>query len=688
MGIATGWLWVVLAMASATPPAPSAEAVCGLSALHTAEQAFFGEKDRYDRPAVVGFLPLPCSDGTRPPAPESHSVGGCQFIFTVREAGSGTDAAFTLEARGVTPNTRDLRFLLDGRDGVITHAGSNTRAAPVDCEAWAKTADPLFRYHAIGREFDCLGGPYAPEHPCTEALTQLVDLTREGVGVARMEYAAHPTARELYPLSPPTPAMLLCGVTATPQQRAQLVDRLSRQQQLRDAVLVPYCHPEGLRVALPRLLQGGACPGPQCLALMSRAQNIRLPERLGILEGRAEPLARWLWDQPTAVQRDFLSQAADLPAQRVDALLRLRKGEWPSLQTLQEGSFTPLENAWFDQVRREHPALFPLRDIVLEIREEGSASPAAFKRWSEGTPCFELVHVTDLAMTAERLHALANAEARCPGEAIPILSRHLRRLPSTELMRVLDPLPPAHLHMLRDELSLYLPARAEALFDWVMERDIGLLDGMTATPAIVTKLLSPSHVNRLGGREAVLDLLLGSRRSPRITLTDAALLLVMTEALKGAPSAARVRNVSEKSLNPVQKQLLLSDALRARDSRIQAAAAAGFAAWNDATSIPAPAAQACLAEARDTLACLETQSKGLGPPPPGPRPLTPGAPSTVLPTPIEAWCTRFDEHVATCPTACGGALPGPSVLARLASIAGEPPPTPPDGLRACTLAQP
>ncbi|RKH24529.1 hypothetical protein D7V77_20615, partial [Corallococcus sp. CA041A] len=590
--------------------------MCGLSALYTAEHAFFGEKDRYDLPAAVGFLPLPCADGTRPPAPESHSVGGCQFVFTVLEAGRAPDTTLKLEARGVTAGTQDLRFRMEGHERVITRTDANARVAPVDCEAWAKTADPLFRYHAIGRRFDCTGGPYAPEHPCTEALTQLVGLTREGVGVARMEYAAHPTARELYPLSPPTPAMLLCGVTATPQQRVQLAERLARQQQLMDAVLVPYCHPEGLRVALPRLFQEGACPGPRCLALMSHAQRIRLPERLGILEGRAEPLARWLWDQPAPVQRDFLSQAAALPFPRVEALLSLRKGEWPSLAALQENAFTPLENAWFDQVRREHPSLFPLHDIGLELQELGTASPAAFKLWSEGTPCFELFYATDMAMSAERLRALASAEVRCPGEAIPILSRHLRQLPSTEMMSVLEPLSPAHLRMLRDDLGLYLPGRAEALVDWVMERDIGLLDGLFATPAVVTKLLAPPHVDRLGGREAVLDLLLDSRRSPHITLTEAALLLVMTEALKGAPSAARVRNVSEQYILPAQKQLLLSDALRARDSRIQAAAAAGLAAWKESSGIPAPAARACLAEARLTLACLATQAKHLGPPPP------------------------------------------------------------------------
>ncbi|NOK39212.1 hypothetical protein HMI49_39155, partial [Corallococcus exercitus] len=620
MGIATGWLWVVLAMASGASPDPSAEAVCGLSALYAAERAFFGEKDRHDlRPAAVGFLPLPCTDGTRPPAPNDHSVGGCRFVFTVLEASGVPDPVLKLEARGMTPDTQGLRFLMEGLEGVITRAGPDARVAPVDCEAWAKQADPLFRYHAIVSEFDCIGGPYAPEHPCTEALTQLVGLAREGVGVARMEYAAHPTARELYPLTPPTPAMLLCGVTATPQQRGQLVERLARQKQLLDAVLTAPCQPEGLRVALPRLFQEGACPGPQCLALMSLAQRIRLPERTTILEGRAGPLVQWLWGQPATVQRDFLSQAVDLPSDRIDALLRLRKGEWPNLQSLQRDPFTPLENAWFDQVRREHPSLSTLQDIVRELQEQGTASTAAFKLWTEATPCSELSYANDMAMSAARLLAIANTEVRCPGEPLSILSRHIAKLPPGELIGVLQPLPVAHLRMLRNELGLDNPARAEALFDWVMERDTGLLDGLAATPAVVKKLLTPPHADRLGGREAVLDLLLDWQRSPRITPTNEGMFFLMAEALKGTPSAARVRNVAERNLRPEDRQRLLSGILRSQDPRLQAAAAAGAADWKASSGITAPAAQACLAEARVTLECMATQSSALGPPPPGTR---------------------------------------------------------------------
>ncbi|AFE04138.1 hypothetical protein COCOR_01549 [Corallococcus coralloides DSM 2259] len=688
MGIATGWLWVVLAMASGARPDPSAEAMCELSALYTAERSFFGEKDRYDIPAVVGFLPLPCADGTRPPAPDAHSVGGCQFVFTVLEAGRAPDATLKLEARGVTPATRNLRFLLDGRDALITRADSNARVAPVDCDDWRRAADPLLRYHELAGEYDCVTGPYPKEHPCTEALTQLVNLARKGVGVARKEYDAHPTARELYPLSPPTPAMLLCGVTASSQQRAQHADLLSSQGSLLDVVLQPGCRDAGLRAGIPLLFRDGACPGPHCLELVRLAQRLRLPERLGVLEGRAESLVTWLWTQPAALQHDFLRAATDRGSDRVDALLLLRNGAWPSLQALTTPPLTPLENAWLERAHREHPTLAPLLGLLREQQRSHPATDTDFEAWARTVPCRQLHDARDLALSATRLRAIAQAQSRCPGDAVYVLSRHVAKLSPRELIDVLQPLTAAELRMLHTELGLSDPARAEALLDWVMERDTGLLDGLTATPAVVTKLLTPPHANRLGGREAVLDLLLDFQRSPRITPTDEGMLHLMTEALKGTPSAARVRNIAERNLSPEDRQRLLSGMLRARDPRLQAAAAAGAADWKASDGITAPAARACLAEARVTLECMATRSRPLGPPPPGVRQFFFGCgtgpqPPPAPPAPIETWCTRFDELVASCRTACGGALPGPSELALLASIAGEPPPTAPDGLRAC-----
>ncbi|MBN9687677.1 MULTISPECIES: hypothetical protein [unclassified Corallococcus] len=677
-------------MASATRPDPSAEAVCGLSALHTAEQAFFGEKDRHDIPAVVGFLPLPCTDGTRPAAPDSHSVGGCQFVFTVLEAGRAPDTTLKLEARGVTLATRNLRFLLDGRDGFITRADSNAHVAPVDCEAWRRAADPLLRYHELVGEYDCVTGPYAPTHPCTEALTQLVNLASQGVGVARKEYDAHPTARELYPLSPPTPAMLLCGVTASAQQRAQHADLLSSQGRLLDAVLQPGCRDAGLRVGIPLLFRDGACPGPRCLELMTLAQRLGLPERFSVLEDRASLLVQWLWDQPTTFQRDFLRTTTERGSDRIDALMLLRKGTRPSVLALTAPPLTSLEMEWLERAHREHPALSPIVELLREQQRGRPASEAAFQDWARTVPCAQLHDAHDLAPTPARLRVIAQAQSRCPQDAIAVLSRHVATLSPAQVIDVLGPLTVEPLRLLRVNLGLGSPERAEALFDWVMARDPSLLEGLATTPAIAAKLLTPAYAERMGGREAVLDLLLDPQRSPHVAPTYDALVFVMAEALKGTPSAARVRNVAERNLRPEDRQRLLSGILRAGDPRLQAAAAAGAADWNDASGISPSAARACLAEVRVTLECMATQSRPLGPPPPGTRQFFFGCGMGPQPppAPIEAWCTRFDERVASCPTTCGGALPGPSELALLASIAGEPPPTAPEGLRACTPAHP
>ncbi|RKG72482.1 hypothetical protein, partial [Corallococcus terminator] len=328
MGFTAGVLSLVLVAATGVPSDPSAEALCVLSGLYTTQRSYHSEKDRYTfQPATAGYIPLPCIDGSRPPAPESNAIGGCRYLFTVLEAGTDVNA-LRLEARGVKPDTKDRVFLLDARNGFVTRPGSNDRVDPADCETWSREMDPLQRYHALVGRHDCMEGPYAPEHPCTEALTELANLARAGVGVARMEYEAHPTARELFPLAPPTPRERLCGLAAPPGERVEVAATLARQGRLLDAVLAPGCRDEGLRASLPLLLRDGACPGNPCLELMTQARRLGVTERLAVLEARAAPLAQWLWKQSDAAQRAFL-QAAELPGPKQDALLRLRQGQWP-----------------------------------------------------------------------------------------------------------------------------------------------------------------------------------------------------------------------------------------------------------------------------------------------------------------------------------------------------------------------
>ncbi|WP_147444176.1 hypothetical protein [Corallococcus sp. CA031C] len=694
MGFTASGLWLILVAAAGTPSDPSAEALCGLTALYTIERSYFGEKDRYDlHPATVGFLPLSCIDGTRPTAPESNSVGGCRFLFTILEAGGIPDAPLKLEARGVTPDTQDLRFLLEGRNGFITRPGSDARVDPADCEAWSREADPLQRYRFIVGEHDCIGGPYAPTHPCTEALTLLSNLARDGVGMARMEYDAHPTARELFPLSPPTPTQLLCGVTATPGQRAQLAQSLSRQGLLLDAVLAPGCRDEGLRAGLPVLLRAGACPGNRCTRLMTLARTSGTPERLAVLEGRASALASWLWNQPATEQREFLVNALALPGGRVDALLRLREGSRPGLQELNAPPPGPLESAWLERARTAHPGLAPFLDLLGELHHRRPASDAAFRDWLSTAPCDQLSMTQALKPTVARLRAIASIQPRCAYEAVQALRPHVAKLPPTALIDVLTPLSAEQLLWLQSNLGLTDAARAEALFDWVMEREPRLLDGFVASPSVVERLLAPVNADRLGGREAVLEVLLGRMHTPRISLTPFAFNFVVTESLRGTPSALRVRDISERYIPAEEKLRFLSGVLRSTDARAQAAAAAGLTKTTDAR-VPAPAARACLEETRATLACIASHAEPLGPPPPGERRFIFGGcgvgpqPPPTPPSPIETYCTRLEEKTASCPTACGGTLLDASGIERLASAAGEPPPPIPQALRACTHVLP
>jgi len=88
-------------------PAPSfscaaqeREGVQGIRGLFTGERALFAEKDRYSSNLTeVGFLPLSCTDGTRPSGPDSSWVGGCRFIYRVEVTGP---FSFIATARAVS----------------------------------------------------------------------------------------------------------------------------------------------------------------------------------------------------------------------------------------------------------------------------------------------------------------------------------------------------------------------------------------------------------------------------------------------------------------------------------------------------------------------------------------------------------------------------------------------------------
>jgi hypothetical protein len=76
------------------------EGVQNIRSLFIAERAFLQEKDRYSSNlAEVGFLPLSCTDGTRPLGPDSSWMGGCRFIYRVEVTGP---SSFIATARAVS----------------------------------------------------------------------------------------------------------------------------------------------------------------------------------------------------------------------------------------------------------------------------------------------------------------------------------------------------------------------------------------------------------------------------------------------------------------------------------------------------------------------------------------------------------------------------------------------------------
>lgn len=101
------------------------EGLANIHALFTTERAIFQEKDRYSSDlAEVGFLPLSCTDGTRPAGPDSSWLGGCRFIYRVEVTGP---TSFIATARAVSG-------LIAGTTLQIDETGSLTRS-PVHSDA-------------------------------------------------------------------------------------------------------------------------------------------------------------------------------------------------------------------------------------------------------------------------------------------------------------------------------------------------------------------------------------------------------------------------------------------------------------------------------------------------------------------------------------------------------------------------
>lgn len=98
-------LWALPALAQGTPVdcgGVDCEGIRELKALYTAQVSYFQEKDRYSAVlADVGFMPAPCSNGSRPLSWGPGWVMGCNFAYRVTTVTGLPSPTFTAEARGL-----------------------------------------------------------------------------------------------------------------------------------------------------------------------------------------------------------------------------------------------------------------------------------------------------------------------------------------------------------------------------------------------------------------------------------------------------------------------------------------------------------------------------------------------------------------------------------------------------------
>ncbi|RKG65037.1 hypothetical protein, partial [Corallococcus terminator] len=276
-----------------------------------------------------------------------------------------------------------------------------------------------------------------------------------------------------------------------------------------------------------------------------------------------------------------------------------------------------LQAEWISLARKTHPTLAPLGDLMREAQQRIPAPDTAFQGWARTVPCDQLQDTKALLPPSiARLRMLARTQPRCADLTAQLLEFYLVRLSPEDLIDVTQPLTSQQLLAMRDSLRIAEPARTEALFIWALERDHNLVHRLTATPSIVSKLLSPVHANRRGGREALLDALLGRRGLLSFGLSPEAFQFVVRESLKGKPPPERVAHIAASSRIPLaEKQALLAGLLRSRDPRLRAAAAGGLARTVGAV-IPQAAARACVAELRTARACMDARGTTLAAPPP------------------------------------------------------------------------
>lgn len=101
------------------------EALLGFRGLLEAQQAYFGEKDRWTEELALLPAPSACVDGTRVPTPDAGWLAGCHFRYAVSVVGTPPgDTTFTVRAVGVGGQAEGLAY-------AMTHGSAKDRPVRV-----------------------------------------------------------------------------------------------------------------------------------------------------------------------------------------------------------------------------------------------------------------------------------------------------------------------------------------------------------------------------------------------------------------------------------------------------------------------------------------------------------------------------------------------------------------------------
>ncbi|MCP3142658.1 hypothetical protein [Pyxidicoccus xibeiensis] len=497
-------LWLLAAAPASATDSP--EAVCSLRALFTAQKSYLQEKDRYSEvPAHIGFAPDECVDGTQALSPHPVHARGCHFIYSIETLGP-QKRDFRAEALGVVGPWKGTRFELRGDGRVLRADGSLTQ---VKCEEAPRELAPLVRFFETVQERDCTLPPPSPSHACHVALSDMVRLANEGMGLAQRLYAARPFARALKLREPVAPFISLCATDERPQEeRERAAETLAQRGALAEAVLSRHCGEAGVRTGLRRLLAPGAapCPGTTCLPLLALAR--KAPEHKRVLQTHTKAVAAELMALRPSERASAFNAVLGHSTAAAAALAQLMEGTPVAAGALPASESDPVTARLILDAEQHTPQAALALRASRELASDGGLSAPTFEELLT-SDCASLDRALPRRLSPAQLQRLSKEAARCPDLYVSRLAPEAAGLPAKDLPALLAPLSPEQRAPLRDKLGLHEGPRAEALVVWVAEHAPELLPAMHITKEVARQLLSPELSRHLGGRSAVREALVG-----------------------------------------------------------------------------------------------------------------------------------------------------------------------------------